>query len=98
MLQLVDAALDQVALPIERLVERQRRFPGWLGRDHGDCSLRSNGIADVGRVGNNNLGSKSVQEFVGLRDIVCLPGRHAKQTARNFLAMIAVVAITLWLR
>ena len=86
LLELAEAAFDQVALGIEvgieRMFGRGRRVVGddgdgvFIG-DHG-----AEGVGVIGRVGDHHLGRQTLDEGRGLRRVACLTGVRMKRTGQ----------------
>src|SRR5690554_4954012 len=76
MLQFVEAALDAVALAIERCVERNEHLAAAARGDHGFHPGRrdvlANGVAVVGLVGNDGVAGGAVQQRRGRAAVVHL--------------------------
>ena len=79
MLEAVEEALDQIALLVQLLVVRPLHLAVGLRRDHGHgagcLDLLNDGIAVVALVGDDGLGCDLLQEGVGVRAVMDVPGR-----------------------
>jgi hypothetical protein len=78
LLELGEAALDQMAIGIGMLVERVFACPRWVVRDHRDSALDGDGLAQrvgiVGSISHHDLGWQAVDQPISLRAIAALSG------------------------
>jgi hypothetical protein len=82
LLELGEAALDQVALGVEVLVERELACAGGVVGDDRDGALGGDRLAQrvgiVGGIGHDDLGGRAVDQGVGLRAVAALSAGQGK--------------------
>lgn len=89
LLELAEAAFDEMALGIEMLVERMLSGARRVVGDHGKSALCRDGLTEVvgivGSVGHDHLGGQTIDQWRGLRHVTAMTGgeRETNWTAQT---------------